>query len=156
MLRGGALKPTTTGRWAHLVCAVSIPEVLLQDPVLKQPVIATDIPRSRKKLVCVLNHSQSVATPPSHLQKCYMCVSVQASMARGLGVCVQCVRERCYSSFHATCAQYRGLLSEEYGERCGLVCHKHYLAQVSLPALLVGSKVMCEGVCCRRSREEWR
>lgn len=51
VLRGGALKPTTTGRWAHLVCAVSIPEVLLQDAIIKQPIITTDIPRSRKKLV---------------------------------------------------------------------------------------------------------
>ena len=53
MLRGGALKSTSTGRWAHLVCAVSIPEVLLQDASSKEPIIATDIPRSRKKLVCV-------------------------------------------------------------------------------------------------------
>ena len=51
MLRGGALKPTSTGRWAHLVCAVSIPEVLLEDTISKEPILATDIPRSRKKLV---------------------------------------------------------------------------------------------------------
>jgi hypothetical protein len=28
-----------------------------------------------------------------------------------------------------TCAQYRGLLTEECGEQSGLVCHKHYLAK---------------------------
>ena len=53
VLRGGALKPTSTGRWAHLVCAVSIPEVLLEDSTRKEPVLASSIPRSRKKLVGV-------------------------------------------------------------------------------------------------------
>ena len=132
VLRGGALKPTTTGRWAHLVCAVSIPEVFLEDSSRKEPVLASDIPRSRKKLVrqsslvstCVLSRNDCV-------QRCCMCQPVQATMTRGLGVCVQCVRDRCYSAFHVTCAQYRGLLTEECGERSGLVCHKHYMVQVS-------------------------
>ena len=53
-------------------------------------------------------------------------------MTRGLGVCVQCVRERCYTAFHVTCAQYRGLLSEDCQDRSGLVCHKHFLTEVSL------------------------
>ena len=51
MLRGGALKPTSSGKWAHLVCAVSIPEVLLEDPGQKEPVLTSNIPRSRRKLV---------------------------------------------------------------------------------------------------------
>ncbi|CAI8013784.1 Lysine-specific demethylase 4A [Geodia barretti] len=120
VLRGGALKPTTTGRWAHLVCAVSIPEVFLEDSSRKEPVLASDIPRSRKKL------------------RCCMCLPVQATMTRGLGVCVQCVRDRCYSAFHVTCAQYRGLLTEECGERSGLVCHKHYMVQEEQAGLEIG------------------
>lgn len=59
-----------------------------------------------------------------------MCQSVLAGVTRGLGVCVQCVRQRCYTSFHVTCAQYRGLLSEECAGKSGLICHKHYLTQV--------------------------
>lgn len=160
VLRGGALKPTTTGRWAHLVCAVSIPEVLLQDAVCKEPVITTDIPRSRKKLVCV--YQSSVILMSCHLspsQRCSMCLSVQAGMTRGLGVCVQCVRERCYTSFHVTCAQYRGLLSEDCKDRCGLICHKHFLTQVSLPphqlSLPLTSNAL-SSLCCRRSRKGWR
>jgi jumonji domain-containing protein 2 len=120
VLRGGALKPTSTGRWAHLVCAVSIPEVFLEDSSRKEPVLASDIPRSRKKL------------------RCCMCLPVQATMTRGLGVCVQCVRDRCYSAFHVTCAQYRGLLTEECGERSGLVCHKHYMVQEEQAGLEIG------------------
>lgn len=60
-------------------------------------------------------------------------------------MCVQCVRDRCYSSFHVTCAQYRGLLSEDLKDRSGLVCHKHYLTQV-LTLCHVGASV--HGVCC--------
>ena len=51
MLRGGALKPTDTARWAHLVCAVSIPEVIIGDPRRKEPVEMEALPRSRRKLV---------------------------------------------------------------------------------------------------------
>lgn len=51
LLRGGALKPTDTGRWAHLVCAVSIPEVIIGDPHKKEPVEMEGLPRTRRKLV---------------------------------------------------------------------------------------------------------
>lgn len=54
LLRGGALKPTETGRWAHLVCAVTIPEVIIGQPALRQPVVTSGITRARKKLVCML------------------------------------------------------------------------------------------------------
>lgn len=140
VLRGGALKPTSTGRWAHLVCAVSIPEVLLQNSTSKEPVLTTDIPRSRKKL------------------RCSMCQSVMMNVTRGLGVCVQCVRNRCYSAFHVTCAQYRGLLSEDLKDRSGLVCHKHYLTQEEQGAveIVTGEEVyfeQAEGVLSGRVTE---
>lgn len=51
LLRGGALKPTDGGRWAHLVCAVVIPDVSLGDVHNKEPVITEDITRARRKLV---------------------------------------------------------------------------------------------------------
>ena len=60
-----------------------------------------------------------------------MCQAIQAGVTRGLGVCVQCVRSRCYTAFHVTCAQYRGLLSEDCDDRSGLACHKHYFSEVS-------------------------
>lgn len=51
LLRGGALKPTDGGRWAHLVCAVTIPDVYLGDVQNKEPVITENITRARRKLV---------------------------------------------------------------------------------------------------------
>lgn len=51
LLRGGALKPTDGGRWAHLVCAVTIPDVDLGDLQNKEPVVTENITRARRKLV---------------------------------------------------------------------------------------------------------
>ena len=54
LLRGGALKPTDGGRWAHLSCAMAIPEVTFGDEARKQPVMTEGITRARRKLVISL------------------------------------------------------------------------------------------------------
>ena len=51
LLRGGALKPTDGGRWAHLVCSVTIPEVYFGHLQNKEPVVTERITRARRKLV---------------------------------------------------------------------------------------------------------
>ena len=51
MLRGGALKPTTDGHWAHLVCALTIPEVMFEDVTRRGPINVDKVPAARKKLV---------------------------------------------------------------------------------------------------------
>ncbi len=50
--------------------------------------------------------------------------------SKGHGVCVQCARPRCFTTFHVTCAQYKGLVSETGESYSGLVCHKHSTLQV--------------------------
>ena len=52
LLRGGALKPTDGGQWAHLTCAMGIPEVSLGDEQRKQPVMTEAITRATRKMVC--------------------------------------------------------------------------------------------------------
>ena len=52
LLRGGALKPTDGGQWAHLTCAMAIPEVSLGDEQRKQPVMTEAITRATRKMVC--------------------------------------------------------------------------------------------------------
>ena len=52
-LRGGALKLTTSGRWAHIVCAMAIPEVLFEDVKAREPINIEKISPARLKLVRV-------------------------------------------------------------------------------------------------------
>lgn len=49
---GGAFKQTNTNRWAHLLCAIWIPEVGISNPVYMEPIDQiSKVPRSRWKLV---------------------------------------------------------------------------------------------------------
>ncbi|KAJ2830861.1 hypothetical protein FBU31_002419, partial [Coemansia sp. 'formosensis'] len=79
--RGGAFKKTTTNKWAHLLCALWIPEVGIANSVYMEPIDSVDqIPRSRWKLYCSLCH-------------------------RKVGACIQCSQKQCVTAFHATCAR---------------------------------------------------
>ena len=87
-LRGGPLKPTSNGKWAHVTCAVVIPEVVFGDPDKREPVDLSSITKARWRL------------------KCLYC---NVHGARG-GACLQCGYRKCSSSFHITCAQYNGII----------------------------------------------
>ncbi|GAA5903703.1 hypothetical protein JCM8208_006554, partial [Rhodotorula glutinis] len=51
----GAFKQTTTGQWAHLLCAIWIPDTSVSNTVYMEPVDGIEhIPKSRWKLVCYL------------------------------------------------------------------------------------------------------
>ena len=58
-LRGGALKQTTVNQWAHLTCALSIPDVGFLNRNLRAPISTVDVTLQRRKLVCFppYNHS---------------------------------------------------------------------------------------------------
>lgn len=83
---GGAFKQTTTGKWAHLLCATWIPETGVSNPVYMEPIDSVErIPKARWKL------------------QCYLC-------RHRMGACIQCDNRSCFTAFHVTCARKAGLL----------------------------------------------
>lgn len=116
---GGAFKQTTQGKWAHLLCAMWIPETGVGNTVYMEPIDGVErIPKARWRL------------------RCYLC------NGRG-GACIQCEHRSCFTAFHVVCARRAGLLtrvrrqiehSEETEQVLTAHCH-HHLPRVQKLAL---------------------
>ncbi|KAF3326010.1 histone-lysine N-methyltransferase ATX1-like protein [Carex littledalei] len=87
-ITGGAMKQTTDGRWAHLACAIWIPETCLMDIKRMEPIDGISrINKDRWKLLC------SICTVP-------------------YGACIQCSHHNCCVAYHPLCARAAGLCVE--------------------------------------------
>ncbi|KAI5605246.1 hypothetical protein BDE02_01G339100 [Populus trichocarpa] len=89
--KGGALKPTTTkgvdGSWAHVVCALLIPEVFFDDPDGREGINCSKVPKRRWE------------------GKCYVCKS-------RTGCVIECSEPKCPLAFHVTCGLNEDLCIE--------------------------------------------
>ncbi|KAK5645665.1 hypothetical protein RI129_004129 [Pyrocoelia pectoralis] len=109
----GALKRTDNSGWAHVVCALYIPEVRFGNVTTMEPIQLQLIPSERFNKVC------------------YICEEQGKASSAGVGACMQCNKAGCKQQFHVTCAQTLGLLCEEAGnyldnvKYCGY-CQHHY------------------------------
>lgn len=87
-VRGGAMKPTTDGRWAHLACAIWIPETCLSDIKKMEPIDGIGrISKDRWKLLCSI-------------------------CGVSYGACIQCSNNTCRVAFHPLCARVAGYCIE--------------------------------------------
>lgn len=84
---GGALKRTTDWRWAHIACALYVPECYFHQDEGREPIDLSRVPPRRRQL------------------KCGLC-------RRGGGACVSCAEPGCTQSFHVSCAQEKGAALE--------------------------------------------
>ncbi|KAI3509720.1 hypothetical protein L1887_25242 [Cichorium endivia] len=86
-VNGGALKPTNDGSWAHIVCALFIPEVFFRDPEGREGIDCSKVPSRRWG------------------KKCYIC-------RKSNGCAIECSEENCVLSFHVTCGLKEDLCIE--------------------------------------------
>ncbi|XP_014668968.1 PREDICTED: lysine-specific demethylase 4A-like isoform X2 [Priapulus caudatus] len=126
-LRGGALKPTTGGGWAHIVCALVIPEVGFVDADKREPISVTRITPARLRLKCTF---------------CYAWMKYKQPASQA---CIQCSAGKCSMSFHVTCAVAAGILFEN--------CDWPFLIYVACPRHLVNKEKSVKPISARQNSE---
>lgn len=106
-LKGGAMKATRAGtKWAHVSCALWIPEVSIACPERMEPITkVSHIPPSRWSLICSLCKVKT-------------------------GACIQCSVKNCTTPFHVTCAfehslEMKTILDEGDEVKFKSYCLKH-------------------------------
>uniref|UniRef100_F6RU53 Protein AF-10 n=1 Tax=Ciona intestinalis TaxID=7719 RepID=F6RU53_CIOIN len=109
---GGAMKKTDMTCWAHVVCALYIPEVGFGNVATMEPIALQKVPDMR------------------FAKSCYICDEMKRPKSASTGACMDCAKSGCKFSFHVTCAQMSGLLCEEAGSSnttkyCGY-CSQHF------------------------------
>uniref|UniRef100_A0A8C5D5B0 [histone H3]-trimethyl-L-lysine(9) demethylase n=1 Tax=Gouania willdenowi TaxID=441366 RepID=A0A8C5D5B0_GOUWI len=116
-LRGGALKKTQNDKWAHVMCAVALPEARFSNEAKRSPIDTSRIPMQRYKLKCIYCRKR-------------------CNGKRQVGACIQCSCGRCPTSFHVTCAHAAGVSMEpdDWPYVVSITCHRHQLRSTALRA----------------------
>ncbi|XP_067085793.1 protein Jade-3 isoform X1 [Osmerus mordax] len=115
--KGGAMKATRAGtKWAHVSCALWIPEVSIACPERMEPITkVSHIPPSRWSLICSLCKLKT-------------------------GACIQCSVKNCTIPFHVTCAfehslEMKTILDEGDEVKFKSYCLKHSKPKTGEPGL---------------------
>ncbi|CAO2161342.1 unnamed protein product [Urochloa humidicola] len=102
--RGGAMKRTTEGQWAHISCALLVPEVFFRDPDGRDGVDCSRVPAHR------------------FAKDCYICESSN-------GCALECSQPKCDLGFHVSCGLDAGLCIEYKEGKGGAIvagfCREH-------------------------------
>ncbi|KAG2586545.1 lysine-specific demethylase 4B-like [Panicum virgatum] len=102
--RGGAMKRTTEGQWAHISCALLVPEVFFRDPDGRDGVDCSLVPAHR------------------FAKDCYICESNN-------GCALECSQPKCALGFHVSCGLDAGLCIEYREGKGGAIvagfCREH-------------------------------
>nr|XP_023014025.1 PHD finger protein rhinoceros [Leptinotarsa decemlineata] len=135
--KGGAMKCLRTGqKWAHVSCALWIPEVSIGCVEKMEPITkVSSIPQSRWSLVCVLCRER-------------------------LGACIQCSVKTCKTAYHVTCAfkhglEMRAIIEDENaddGVKLRSYCEKHSKSSKKEKSICSGSGEDDE--CKRKKRKD--
>lgn len=136
---GGAFKQTDRNQWAHVVCALWIPEVRFANTVFLEPIDSIEtIPAARWRLTC------------------YICKQ------KGVGACIQCQRNSCYAAFHVTCAQQAGLymhmdtVKDSNNEANPITVQKIAYCDAHCPANISGDSLNMSSIEVERARQQAR
>ncbi|KAJ8937756.1 hypothetical protein NQ318_006619 [Aromia moschata] len=135
--KGGAMKCTRSGqKWAHVSCALWIPEVSIGCVEKMEPITKiSSIPSSRWALICVLCRER-------------------------VGACIQCSVKTCKTAYHVTCAfkhglEMRAIIEDENaddGVKLRSYCEKHSKSSKK------SEKSVCSGSedddCKRKKRKD--
>ncbi|XP_068118810.1 protein AF-17 isoform X2 [Hyperolius riggenbachi] len=135
----GALKRTDNGGWAHVVCALYIPEVQFANVLTMEPIVLQYVPHDRFN------------------KTCYICEDQGRESRAASGACMTCNRHGCRQAFHVTCAQMAGLLCEEEAQEVDNVkyigyCKYHFSKMVRDPQKV--SRLPCPILPGRCSRSD--
>ncbi|KAJ7993563.1 hypothetical protein DPEC_G00273700 [Dallia pectoralis] len=111
-VKGGAMKATRAGtKWAHVSCALWIPEVSIACPERMEPITkVSHIPPSRWSLICSLCKLKT-------------------------GACIQCSVKNCTIPFHVTCAFEHSLEMKTILDEGDEVKFKSYCLKHSKPKI---------------------
>ncbi|XP_012269220.2 lysine-specific demethylase 4C-like isoform X1 [Athalia rosae] len=116
-MRGGAVKRTSDGRWAHILCALLLPGVTFKDPINKDPIIVLTIKTEMLK------------------QECGCC-------GQRDGACLSCYS--CGALFHPSCGLIAGAtfsIPLFDGYKLEVTCHRHNNEKEKIPMVRQGEPV---------------